>query len=103
MDDGEAVSSELMDPDSVASVLMPPPPVPAQKLPPGCPNWAARMRNCEVHVQYVICDTRDIYIKYFSYFSTKSYIVGTGCAVRLETRRSGVQPPPRSATFFRGD
>ena len=26
-----------------------------------------------------------------------------GCAVRLETRRSGVQPPPRSATFFRGD
>ena len=26
-----------------------------------------------------------------------------GCAVRLETRRSQVQPPPRSATFFRGD
>ena len=26
-----------------------------------------------------------------------------GCAVRLETRRSWVQPPPRSATFFRGD
>ena len=26
-----------------------------------------------------------------------------GCAVRLETRRSRVQPPPRSATFFRGD
>ena len=25
-----------------------------------------------------------------------------GCAVRLETRRSRVQPPPRSATFFRG-
>ena len=25
-----------------------------------------------------------------------------GCAVRLETR-SRVQPPPRSATFFRGD
>ena len=25
------------------------------------------------------------------------------CAGRLETRRSGVQPPPRSATFFRGD
>ena len=29
------------------------------------------------------------------------YLVG--CAVRLETRRSRVQPPPRSATFFRGD
>ena len=26
-----------------------------------------------------------------------------GCAVRLETRRSRVQPPPRSATFFSGD
>ena len=26
-----------------------------------------------------------------------------GCAVRLETRRSPVQPPPRLATFFRGD
>ena len=26
-----------------------------------------------------------------------------GCAVRLETRRSRVQPPPRLATFFRGD
>ena len=26
-----------------------------------------------------------------------------GCAVRLETKRSRVQPPPRSATFFRGD
>ena len=26
-----------------------------------------------------------------------------GCAVRLETRRSRVQPQPRSATFFRGD
>ena len=26
-----------------------------------------------------------------------------GCAVRLETRRSRVQPLPRSATFFRGD
>ena len=24
-----------------------------------------------------------------------------GCAVRLETRRSRVQPPPRLATFFR--
>ena len=26
-----------------------------------------------------------------------------GCAVRLETRSSRVQPPPRSATFFRRD
>ena len=26
-----------------------------------------------------------------------------GCVVRLETRRSRVQPPPRLATFFCGD
>ena len=36
-----------------------------------------------------------------------SYLAGlsgsVGCAVRLETRRSRVQPPLRSATFFRGD
>ena len=30
-------------------------------------------------------------------------LVGSvGCAVRLETRRSRVQLPPRSETFFRG-
>ena len=27
----------------------------------------------------------------------------TGCPIRLETRRSRVQPPPRSATFCHGD
>ena len=32
-----------------------------------------------------------------------SLIGSVGCAVQLETRRSRVQPPPRSATFFRGD
>ena len=26
-----------------------------------------------------------------------------GCVVRLETRKSRVQPPPRLVTFFRGD
>ena len=38
---------------------------------------------------------------------TERFVAGlggsVGCAVRLETRRSRVQPPPRSATFFRGD
>ena len=33
-----------------------------------------------------------------------AYLGGSvGCAVRLETMRSRVQPPPRSATLFRGD
>ena len=40
-------------------------------------------------------------------FLYKGYRAGLGgsveCAVRLETRRSRVQPPPRSATFCRGD
>ena len=47
---------------------------------------------------------------YFIHFLVRLYIqsrVGlggsVGCAVRLETRRSRVQPPPRSATVFRGD
>ena len=33
--------------DSIASILMPPPAL-AQNLPPGCPTWAARLKNCEV-------------------------------------------------------
>ena len=41
------------------------------------------------------------------YLISSAYSAGPGgsfgCALRLETRRSGVQPPPRSATFFRGD
>ena len=39
-----------------------------------------------------------------TYIATAAGLGGSvGCAVRLETRRSRVQPPPRSATFFRGD
>ena len=34
---------------------------------------------------------------------TASLSGSVGYAVRLETRRLRVQPPPRSATFFRGD
>ena len=36
-------------------------------------------------------------------YSTGSLGGSVGCAVRLETRRSRVQPPPRSATFFHED
>ena len=47
-------------------------------------------------------NTKDIYGKV-----TNTEIAGlggsVGCAVRLETRRLRVQPPPRSATFFRED
>ena len=43
----------------------------------------------------------------FHMYNSKFPVAGLGgsigCAVRLETRRSRVQPPPRSATFFRGD
>ena len=40
---------------------------------------------------------------YMSVIRSFSISMISGCAVRLETRRSRVQPPPRSATFFRGD
>lgn len=33
--------------DSIAGILMPPPQLP-QNLPPGCPTWAARLKDCEV-------------------------------------------------------
>ena len=65
----------------------------------------------------VICQTITIYIKckrlkicilficisQLNNLSLASLGGSVGCAVRLETRRSRVQPPPRSATFFRGD
>ena len=39
-----------------------------------------------------------------SYHTSPAGLGGSvGCAVRLETRRSQVQPPPRSATFFCGE
>ena len=38
------------------------------------------------------------------YFKTQAGLGGSvWCAIRLETRRSRVHPPPRSATFFHGD
>ena len=44
------------------------------------------------------------YLIFFFFFFFFAGLGGSvGCAVRLETRRSRVQPPPRSATFFRGD
>ena len=38
--------------DGGVSLLMPPPPPPPQKLPPGCPAWAARLRDCEVRLVF---------------------------------------------------
>ena len=37
---------------------------------------------------------------FFSNLSTAGLGGSVGCAVRLETRRSWVRPPPRSATFL---
>ncbi len=33
---------------SVSLLMPPPPPPPPQNLPPGCPAWAMRLRDCEV-------------------------------------------------------
>ena len=41
---------------------------------------------------------------YFLHFKLNAGLGGSvGCAVQLETRRSRVQPPLRSTTFFHGD
>ena len=42
-------------------------------------------------------------LSFFFFFFFAGLGGSVGCAVRLETRRSRVQPPPRSATFFCGD
>jgi len=51
-DDSDQVTSstaDLIDASAdLVDVLMPPPP-PPQNLPPGCPPWAARLKNCEVY------------------------------------------------------
>ena len=60
-------------------------------------NWGKN--NQQPHFTYVILtpEVRDI-------LKISAGLGGSvGCAVRLETRRSRVQPPPRSATFFHGD
>ena len=44
------------------------------------------------------------YSSWLTFISEKAGLgCSVGCAVRLETRRSRVQPQLRSATFFRGD
>ena len=43
-----------------------------------------------------------VFHAYFSYIKG-DFGGSVGCAVQLETRRSRVQPLPRSATCFRGD
>ena len=50
---------------------------------------------------YVPCHDMSLAYSVPLYFSGLGGSVGS--AVRLETRRSRVQLPPRSATFFRGD
>ena len=47
--------------------------------------------------------TSDFGLSLVDYFPLAGLGGSVGCAVRLETRRSRVQPPRRSATFFRGD
>ena len=53
----------------------------------------------------IIIITSTYILRIFSHSQTRRRLRGglVGCAVRLETRRSRVQPPPKSATFFRGE
>ena len=56
---------------------------------------------CEINSSYSFCC---IFSKLCTYITEIAGLGGSvGCAIRLQTRRSRVQPSPRSATFFRGD
>ena len=56
------------------------------------------MRPCHFVRSFAICSHDSV-----GMLKSLSLEGSVGCAVRLETRRLWVQPPPRSATFFRGD
>ena len=75
---------------------------PAKPLSDKCPVIFSKENNVltinmPLVLQILICPARD-------YSLSEAGLGGSvGCAVRLETRKSRVQPPPRSATFFHGD
>ena len=63
---------------------------------------------CAIYKAWNVCYTPDIRLFVCTFISLFVHLTAglggsIGCTVRLETRRSRVQPPPRSATFFRGD
>ena len=73
------------------------------------PSWDSKVRSLDMRsdAQAIIlwaCLNLSLYI---SRNHQIDHWFGLGgsvwCAVRLETRRSRVQPPPRSSTFFRRD
>ena len=73
-------------------------------------QWRPRSDSTERRTQHLISactvclNYRKLRIKWNRLTSPFRGLGGSvGCAVRLETRRSRVQHPPRSATFFRGD
>ena len=54
-----------------------------------------------------LCNLKTVWDIFLKLYTNVYHHDGLGgsvwCALRLETRRSWVQPPPRSATFFHGD
>ena len=56
------------------------------------------MKRMSNDVYAILCNTKELHDCELAGLGGS-----VGCAVRLETRRSRVQPPPRSATSFRGD
>ena len=62
--------------------------------------WISALVLMPWNYSLVVTD-RSLHCKYQKHLAGLGGSVG--CAIRLETRRSRVQPPPRSATFFHGD
>ena len=58
---------------------------------------------CILHGSVKIFCPKEVFFHVTSYIHHLLPLRRTRCAVLLETRRSRVQSPPRSATFFRGD
>ena len=77
------------------------------------PRLTRQLYGCEKQAQFENDSPAPLLTCCVSWYpyNLKKYFIRTiaglggsvGCAVRMETRRSRVQPPPRSATFFRGD
>ena len=67
--------------------------------------FSSRNKKNIMWITPLICSYGNVFLEQLEKISILVAGLGgsVGCTVRLETRRSRVQPPPGSATFFRGD
>ena len=68
-------------------------------------GWVKKFSRRHFEIVFIFFFSQENRLWHFMQIVSSGASLGgsVGCAVRLETRRLQVQPPPRSATFFRGD